>query len=109
MDIKEILRKQAEFDAKHASNQSWNAPITKENVQVLEHLIVCLVGEVGEGANIVKKVVRGDVDYDAVRPEFASEIADAFIYLVKICNQADINLEQEFLRKLEYNRKRFQK
>src|SRR2546422_1067872 len=62
MDIKEILRKQAEFDAKHASNQSWNAPITKENVQVLEHLIVCLVGEVGEGANIVKKVVKGDVN-----------------------------------------------
>jgi NTP pyrophosphatase (non-canonical NTP hydrolase) len=99
----------SDFDATHASRQRWNAPITKDNVELLEHLLVCLIGEVGECANVTKKIVRGDVQYDDVRAELASELTDSFIYLAKICNQAGIDLEQEFLRKLDYNKKRFQK
>jgi NTP pyrophosphatase (non-canonical NTP hydrolase) len=109
MELKEILKMQADFDASHASRQPWNVPITKDNVDVLEHLLVCLVGEVGECANIVKKIVRGDLDYDKSQTNLASELADTFIYLLKICNQAEVDLEQEFFRRVEYNRRRFEK
>jgi NTP pyrophosphatase (non-canonical NTP hydrolase) len=109
MELSQILKMQSDFDATHSSGQSWNAPITKDNVELLEHLLVCLLGEIGECANIAKKVVRGDYQYDAARSQLASELADSFIYLVKICNQANIDLEHEFLQRLDYNRQRFQK
>src|ERR1035438_3719840 len=107
MELRKILKMQSDFDATHASRQPWNAPITKDNVELLEHLLVCLVGEIGECANIAKKVVRGDLDYEASRTELASELTDSFIYLLKICNQAGVDLEREFLERLEYNRRRF--
>src|SRR5215467_4785023 len=109
MEFKQILKMQSDFDATHSSGRSWNAPITKDNVELLEHLLVCLLGEIGECANITKKIVRGDYRYDEARPLLASELADSFIYLMKICNQADIDLESEFLQRLDYNRERFQK
>jgi NTP pyrophosphatase (non-canonical NTP hydrolase) len=100
---------QSEFDAAHTSKARWDEPITEDNIQLLEHLLVCLVGEVGECANLVKKVVRGDLPYAAARIDLGSELADTFIYLIKICTQTNIDLEREFLQKLESNRKRFKK
>src|SRR5882724_342547 len=109
MELSHILKMQSDFDATHSSGQSWNAPITKDNVELLEHLLVCLIGEIGECANIAKKVVRGDYQYEEALPHLASEVADSFIYLLKIFNQASIDLEHEFLELLNYNRQRFQK
>jgi len=109
MELNQILKMQSDFDATHSSRQSWNAPITKDNVELLEHLLVCLIGEIGECANIAKKVVRGDCQYEDARPQLASELADSFIYLAKICNQANIDLEHEFFQRLDYNRQRFKK
>ncbi|MCI0564131.1 MAG: hypothetical protein MN733_37125 [Nitrososphaera sp.] len=109
MELSQILKMQGDFDAAHCSKQHWNAPITKDNVELLEHLLLCLIGEIGECANVAKKVVRGDIEYDDARPQLASELADSFIYLVKICNQANIDLEHEFLQRIDYNRRRFKK
>ena len=109
MEFSQILRLQSEFDAQHRSREVWNTPITKDNVEVLEHLLVCLIGEIGECANIAKKIVRGDMEYEDSKPELASELADSFIYLIKICNQAGIDLEHEFLERLNYNRQRFKR
>ncbi|MBB5341450.1 MazG nucleotide pyrophosphohydrolase domain-containing protein [Tunturiibacter gelidoferens] len=109
MELKDICKMQSEFDAAHKSNARWDEPITQDNLQLLEHLLVCLVGEVGECANLVKKVVRGDLSYAAVRDDLGGELADTFIYLIKVCSQTGIDLEREFLKKLEFNRKRFKK
>ena len=109
MELNQILRIQSDFDAEHRSRESWNAPITKDNVELLEHLLVCLIGEIGECANITKKIVRGDIEFEQSRTQLASELADSFIYLIKICNQAGFDLEHEFLERLAYNRERFQK
>lgn len=107
MDIKQIIKLQSEFDAGHASKMRWDERISEDNLNLLEHLLVCLVGEVGECANLIKKVVRGDRSYTSVRNEFSAEIADTFIYLLKICSQTGIDLESEFLKKLEANKSRF--
>ena len=109
MEFRTICRMQSEFDAAHASNGRWDQRVSESNLQLLEHLLVCLVGEVGESANLVKKVVRGDLTYEAARADLGGELADTFIYLIKLCNQTGIDLEQEFLKRLEYNRERFKK
>jgi len=69
--------------------------------------VVCLVGELGEFANTLKKVNRGDTSYQDARANLEEELTDVFIYLMQIANQMGINLEDSYLRKLEKNRQRF--
>lgn len=51
-----------------------------------------LTGEVGEAANVIKKIRRGDVTLDEVREDLASELADIQIYLDLLAFQCDIDL-----------------
>jgi len=107
VDFSELLRHQAEFDLQHRGETEFYVQITEERIDVLEHLLVCLIGEVGEVANIVKKVVRGDHTYASKRAELTDELADIFAYILKLANQLNIDLEQAYLNKMEQNRKRF--
>lgn len=51
-----------------------------------------LSGEVGEAANIIKKVRRGDLTIEEARPALAKELADVVTYLDILAKQAGINL-----------------
>lgn len=51
-----------------------------------------VAGEVGEAANIIKKIRRGDFTLDEVRHELAEELADILTYLDILAYQAGINL-----------------
>lgn len=108
MELKDIMLKQYEFDLKHASKFEWSEPITEDTIDMLAFLIVAMTGEVGELSNVVKKILRGDVSLESAREYIEDEIADIFIYLIKICNQMSIDLEELFLSKLSNNVKRFQ-
>lgn len=107
MHVHELMAKQNEFDREHHSRVSWSAPITQESLDVLTNLVVCIAGEVGELANISKKLIRGDYTLDTAKPMIEEEVADIFIYVMKICSQSGIDLETAFHRKLELNRRRF--
>jgi NTP pyrophosphatase (non-canonical NTP hydrolase) len=107
MDLKELLAFQEEFDRMHAGKSEFFVKVTDDNVEQLEHLIVCLTGELGEFANLTKKIIRGDHQLVTVRTQMASEMADMFSYLLKICNQLDFDLEREYLQKMRTNEKRF--
>lgn len=99
---------QKEFDLTHSVNgKSFYRDIKEENIQELEHLAVCLTGEVGEFCNILKKVVRGDFPLNNAKPEMSEELADIFIYLIKISNQFDVDLESEFFKKVSKNKLRY--
>lgn len=50
------------------------------------------VGELGESANILKKVRRGDLTLEEARPKLKMEFADVVIYLDIMAKQAGINL-----------------
>ena len=104
-----MIQLQSDFDKRHASSHPFFVPITAQNLGDLEHLVVCLVGEVGEFANQLKKVVRGDLAYDEARAGLSDELADIFIYLMKIASQANIDLESSFFNKLHRNETRFEK
>lgn len=51
-----------------------------------------ILGELGEAANIVKKVKRGDMTLDEARPALAKEFADTLTYLDITALQAGIDL-----------------
>ncbi len=106
--LQEIKQLQEEFDKSHQGKIPFYEKISENNLEVLEHLIVCLVGEIGEFSNIVKKVRRGDFQLQQKKNELDEELIDMFIYLIKISNQMDVDLEGCFLKKLEKNKSRFE-
>ncbi len=104
----ELCEIQREFDKSHSvSGKSFYIDVSEDNLHDLEHLIVCLIGELGEFSNLLKKVVRGDVCLADVKGDLDEELADTFIYLIKIANQFNVDLENEFIKKLSKNELRF--
>ena len=106
MELTKLIQLQTDFDRGHGVAKRFFVPISSDNLHDLEHLVVCLVGEVGEFANELKKVVRGDASYEERQAALAEELADTFIYVIKIAAQTGIDLESEYLKILEKNRQR---
>lgn len=109
MDLTQIVTLQTEFDKRHMGNEPFFVPISAANPKDLEHLVVCMMGELGEYANVLKKVVRGDLSYSAAEPLLNEELTDVFIYLIKVAGQTGLDLEKSYLEKLSKNEKRFGK
>lgn len=79
----------------------------------LAFLTLCLAGEVGELANLVKKVERGSallVRDNKVHREIVDEINDVRVYLYNLMGLQifdDVNWEDEWNRKRAFNEERF--
>lgn len=58
-----------------------------------------VVGELGEYANLRKKVERGDMTIDEARPALADELADVVIYLDILASQLGVNLGEAVMSK----------
>lgn len=107
MNLNQIIDIQKEFDSKHKGKFDWAQKINEENIENLEYLLLCLVGEFGEISNLVKKVLRGDYSLAEIKNQLGEEIADIFIYVLKFAYQLDIDIEKQFLLKVDKNRSRF--
>ena len=107
MELKEIIKLQKEFDSKHKINFNWSEEISEKNLEHLQFLVLSLAGEVGEMANCVKKVIRGDEQYLSSKHRITEELADVFIYVLKLAYQMNVDLEGSYLQKLEINKSRF--
>ena len=51
-----------------------------------------VLGELGEAANLIKKIERGDLTLDEARPALAKEFADAATYLDLLAFRAGVDL-----------------
>lgn len=112
MEIRELLEIQRRFDREHG----WGTEKTEleERLKAMEKDLIGLLGEVGEVANCLKKV-RLYVDagrdaqkvYDNEAPHLREELIDAFIYLVRLLDLTETDLEKEYLAKLANNRERY--
>lgn len=109
MDLQTIIELQIEFDKRHTAREPFYVPITSTNPRDLEHLVVCMLGELGEFSNVLKKVVRGDISYEQAEPQLHEELTDVFIYLIKVAAQSGVDLETRYLEKLKKNEIRFAK
>jgi len=107
MDLRRIIELQSEFDKRHEANDPFFVPISASNPRDLEHLVVCMLGELGEYANVLKKVIRGDLSYAEAESSLHEELTDLFIYIIKIAGQSGVDLESSYLKKLNYNEVRF--
>jgi NTP pyrophosphatase (non-canonical NTP hydrolase) len=106
----EFLRQQCREDS-----MAW-FPKTSDN---LPFMILAMLGEAGEVANIVKKMMRGSNDLDnevhegfTVRDHLAEEIIDVLIYLCNIMGMEefkDIDWMQVWYAKRAFNQRRFDK
>ncbi len=112
MNLSELMKMQMDF-SREKFPQFWKIEDEKDLALRLEYLTNALAGEVGEAANIVKKVVRsvvynrGDLRLRDVREELEEELTDVFIYTLTIAGLLGLDLEKAFYRKLEVNKKRF--
>lgn len=107
MELQQLIELQGNFDKQHSANEPFYIPISASNPRDLEHLVVCMLGELGEFANVLKKIVRGDITYEQAEPQLHEELTDVFIYLLKVAGQSGIDLEAQYLDKLQKNRGRF--
>lgn len=78
--------------------------------QTLPNLVLCLAGEVGEVANIVKKIVRGSVELDEVQLDLNEEIVDVLVYLCNLMGAKefqDVDWAAIWEQKRQFNENRF--
>ena len=88
-----------------ADSQEW----FPDHAQDMGYLTICLSGETGEFANLIKKGMRGDFEIDD--PDYtrllALELTDVFIYLMNLAGLMGIDMEKMYQVKREINRERF--
>jgi NTP pyrophosphatase (non-canonical NTP hydrolase) len=89
----------------HKDSQRW-FPATADD---LGHLSLALCGEVGEVANIVKKLQRGDKSLKDAQTRFhlMMEIADVQTYLLCIAGLLGLDLDKAVQHVRSENEKRF--
>jgi NTP pyrophosphatase (non-canonical NTP hydrolase) len=112
MKLKDIQKFQAEYDKKY-----WRVNKRIPTRELLLFLSTALAGEMGEFANLVKKLYRQKrwrVGYARdkkrnLKAEMADELIDVFIYTLIIAETLGIDLEKEYFKKQEKNIKRFKK
>ena len=56
MQLKHIQEMQQSFDKSHQMKLDFYEKIDEKNLPALEHLVVCLLGELGEFSNLLKKL-----------------------------------------------------
>ncbi len=77
--------------------------------QDLGYLTICMIGEAGEYANLIKKGMRGDFDIEDrnYTQKLAMELTDVFIYLMNLAGLMGVDMEKMYQIKREINRERF--
>lgn len=64
----------------------------------LNDWMTAALGELGECANVLKKVRRGDLTLEEARPKIMQEIADTIIYADILAMQCSISLDEAVLK-----------
>jgi NTP pyrophosphatase (non-canonical NTP hydrolase) len=116
MNLADLVLLQNQFDAKHGWNPDKGVPTAI--FRAIQGDLIGILGEVGEFANIVKKVAL-ETDHDpasdlaallkARHGDFSEELVDALIYLIRLASHLDIDMEQAYLDKLNVNEQRFKR
>jgi|SRR5882724_2551730 len=111
MNLLDVLAAQCAKDSKEWFPEAANAASTnpEELTRALIHHSLAMCGEVGEVANLVKKVDRGTVDITNIvfQNDIHEELTDVFIYLLNLVALLKIDLLKEYMKKRDKNVKRF--
>lgn len=115
MKLNDLVATQRKFDEKHG----WTPRLGDHEAmfQFLQEDVVGLAGEVGEIANIAKRIAlekrRDDTNLpdniNAALPELSEEITDCLIYLVRMASYLNVDLSAAYAQKLQKNEERFKR
>jgi len=97
MNLNELI------DQCQLDSDRWFPNISKD----LPFTVLALVGETGEMANLVKKVVRGSLSLENVKDDLGEEAVDVLIYLCMVFAALDIDPIQVYREKRAKNELRF--
>ena len=110
--LSEMIALQREFDARHGWKPEPNSD--EERITMMGRELIGLVGEVGEFANIVKKLQLLDRFPDEISkeladkcPELADELVDLLIYAVRLAALVGVDLDKAYRKKLLFNEKKY--
>ncbi|EWH03859.1 MazG nucleotide pyrophosphohydrolase domain-containing protein [Halomonas sp. BC04] len=112
MDLKEIIDKQVAMDICHGFPVSFDSEA--EAYAQLSKDLVGLLGEVGEFANIIKKInikldrpKEYELDISVAKEKLGEELADTFIYMIRLAAILEIDLEKQLIDKMQRNEARY--
>ena len=100
MNIKEIQEKLSKF----AEERDWDQFHSPKN------LVMALTSEVGELTELFQWLTEGQSsikDDSSKTDEIRQEIADIFIYLLRLADKLDIDIEEAIREKIEINAKKY--
>ncbi|MBD3155970.1 MAG: hypothetical protein GF368_04945 [Candidatus Aenigmarchaeota archaeon] len=114
MTLKELQQFQVNFDKKYFGKYWADKGDIDQKISFLKDMTIALTGELGEFANIIKKVSRdrknlGSKPSKERTEKLKEELIDCFIYLIILSNILEMDIEKEYLQKTKLNEKRFQK
>jgi NTP pyrophosphatase (non-canonical NTP hydrolase) len=87
-------------------SERWFGDVGTNNIV---HHTLGMCGEVGEFANLVKKVDRGSLNLGdaSTRVKLAEELTDTFVYMLNIAHLLGVDLEKSYVSVRAQNEKRF--
>lgn len=101
MDIHGLQKEIATF----ASERDW------EKFHTIKNLVLALLGEAGELASVVQWLEKVDKEFldlnTEVRQDLADELADVFIYLLRIADVSGIDILKASQEKMQKNSARY--
>lgn len=113
MNLLDVLVRQCIKDSAEWFPEAANAMATDptHRVRALVHHSLALAGEVGELANLVKKVDRGSTDITGIvfLNDAGEELVDVLIYVLNLAGILGVDLLQGYLKKRDKNVSRFAK
>lgn len=114
MSLRELQKYQQSFDNKYFGKYWEQIKNTEGKIQALKDMTIALTGEIGEFANIIKKINReknslGEEPKEEMIKKLKEELTDCLIYVVILSNILEMDLQKEYLAKTQKNSLRFQK
>jgi NTP pyrophosphatase (non-canonical NTP hydrolase) len=112
MDLSALVERQISADRRRGFQIEFESDA--ERIAQLEKDLVGLLGEVGEFANVLKKVSLGIThagykgpSLKKVAPGMREELADALIYLMRLSAILGGDLETDLIQKMRVNESRY--
>lgn len=105
MELKQVFEVQKSFDRKLGWNTYENRRTPEEVLDFMEHFVLVTVEELGEISRVRKQYYRDK--QTLVVEKLTHELMDIFVYFVQACMALNVDLEKEYLKKLEHNEERF--
>ena len=96
MDLNKLKRNLAEFTAERDWDQ-FHSP---------KNLVMALTGEVGE-LNELFQWLTEEQSKNLQNEEIKNEIADIFIYIIRLADKLDIDIEEAVKKKMEINKNKY--